>query len=78
MLPIFTFHFKRQCIHLHLLEHRTKAVAASRGEVFAQTDTVDEVKVCIQYLLRCVAGQDPYQQSNDALYDEGITLGTEL
>ena len=69
---------ERKCVHLHLLEHRAQAVASGGGEVLAQADTVDEVEVGIQNLLRRVVGQDSDQQSNDALDNECIALCPEL
>ena len=50
--PLLSHRLEGEGVFAHLLEHGYEAVAAGRGEVLAQTDTVDEVEVGIEYVGR--------------------------
>ena len=47
-----------QSVCLHLLEHRKQSVATGRREMFTQSDALDEIEVCIQYLLRRMVAEN--------------------
>ena len=59
-----------------LAYHSDKAVAAGRGEVAAESDTVDEIEVGIEDFIGSTMVEDFHKQRDDALDDQcvGISL----
>ncbi len=61
-------------VETHLLEHCHQAIAAGRGEVFTEIDTIDEIEVGLHDLLRRMVAQYMDKQRYDAFHKNGIRV----
>ena len=69
---------EHQGIHLHLLEHGQQTIGTCWGEMFPQTNLLNEIKVGIKYILRRLVVEHTKQQGHNALNYQCIALGLEL
>ena len=76
-LLLFAFHLECHRIEPHLLDHREQSVGTGGRKVFFQSDSVDEVQVGVENLLRGMSGKHADKQRDDAFHDDRIAISLE-